>query len=88
MRERLRRRVREAFRGALNQAGYDRDGRRLDSFKTKDRSSKDIKGTLEIYCRTRAGLDLDFAEIVREAANVVHKVHESWNSSSGTRADG
>ncbi len=57
MRERLRRRVREAFREALKQEGYDSEGKVLPTGATNRTSLRDLKGTLELHCRGRAGLD-------------------------------
>ncbi len=63
MRERLRRRLREAFREALKQLGYDWHGRVLQTGQATGTPLKDLKGTLEIHCRGRAGLDCKFLSL-------------------------
>lgn len=85
MRERLRRRVREAFRESLKLAGYDwKNGKLLqrDEATVKQTPSQDLRGTLEIHCRGRAPLDCEFAEIVDYANIVVHEVvtSSSWSN--------
>ncbi len=83
MRERLRRRLREAFREALKQLGYDWHGRVLQSEHAVGReTSKDLKGTLEIHCRGRAGLDCAFPDLVDYAKSAVSDVVRSWKNQS------
>ena len=79
MRERLRRRVREAFREALKQEGYDSKGKVLRSETTTGKPFRDLKGTLEIHCRTRAGLDCEFVEMTKYAKSAVSAVVQSFN---------
>lgn len=77
MRERLRRRVRGAFRQALQIAGYDwKDGKLWvgDKPTEKQTPSQDLRGTLEIHCRGRAALDCEFTEILEHANTVVQEV--------------
>jgi RNase P protein component len=88
MRERLRRRIRGAFGEALEQLGYDSHGRVLPSGPAKEKLLQDIRGTLEIHCRTRVGLDVDFAEIVRNAHSVINAIVESKTPSYGKLAPG
>jgi hypothetical protein len=72
LRERIRRRVREAFREALKQTGYDWNGKVLMSAERRsDAPKKNLKGTMEIHCRTRAALDCKFDEIVKQAQQAV-----------------
>jgi RNase P protein component len=82
MRERLRRRVREAFREALKEMGYDRNGRVLRPAPAAGKTAKDLRGTLEIHCRSRAGLDCEFGEIVQFARSALDAVVKSFNQSS------
>jgi hypothetical protein len=82
MRERLRRRVREAFREALKGMGYDRNGRVLQPAPPAGKTAKDLRGTLEIHCRSRAGLDCEFGEIVQFARSALDAVVKSFNQSS------
>ncbi len=83
MRERLRRRLREAFREALKQLGYDWHGRVLQSaHATGKETLKDLKGTLEIHCRGRAGLDCAFLDLVDHAKSAVCDVARSCNQST------
>jgi hypothetical protein len=82
MRERLRRRVREAFREAFKEAGYDRDGRVLQRGQPNQKPLRHLRGTLEIHCRGRAGLDCEFGEIVGSARSVVDTVVKSFSQSN------
>ena len=84
MRERLRRRSREAFREALKQLGYDWHGRVLQPGQAMRKMSKNLKGTLEIHCRGRAGLDCEFPELIDYAKSAVSAVEKSCNQSTGT----
>ncbi len=82
-RERLRRRLREAFREALKQLGHDRHGRVLQSGQAMGKETlKDLKGTLEIHCRGRAGLDCKFTDLVDYAKSTVREVGRSYNQST------
>ena len=83
MRERLRRRVREGFREGLKQLGYDSKGRVLQPCQGTEKPSRDVRGTLEIHCRTREGLDCTFSKLVNEAKAVLRAVAQSFNQSSG-----
>lgn len=77
MRERLRRRVREAFREALKQEGYDSKGKVLRPDMATTGPSRDLKGTLELTCQGRAGLDCEFGEMVEYAKHAVSAVVQS-----------
>jgi hypothetical protein len=75
MRERLRRRVHEAFRKALKEMWYDKNGRVLQPAPAAaGKAAKDLKGTLEIHRRTHAGLDCEFGEIVQFARSALDAV--------------
>jgi hypothetical protein len=87
MRERLRRRVREAFREALKQEGYDSEGNVLQSETATGTPLRPLRGTLEIHCRGRAGLDSEFAEMTKYARGCVSTVvqschHSNWKKGS------
>jgi hypothetical protein len=84
MRERLRRRVREAFLEALRQMGYDSSGKFSLPGLAQHKPVQDLRGTLEIHCRGRAGLDCDFSEIVKLAKKAVSVVDESLTESNTT----
>ena len=43
----------------------------------------DLKGTLEIHCRGRAGLDCEFLELVDYAKSAVSAVDNSCNQRAG-----
>lgn len=89
MRERLRRRLREAFREALKQLGWDWHGRVLQPEQaTGETALKDLKGTLEIHCRGRAGLDCGFLELVDYAKSAVSAVGKSCQSTGIARTGG
>lgn len=83
MRERLRRRVREAFHDALKQMGYESNGRVWQPGRATDTPLQDLRGTLEIHCRGRAGLDCEFVEIVNLAKSALSTVDRSLNQSKG-----
>ncbi|ERF68199.1 hypothetical protein EPUS_05280 [Endocarpon pusillum Z07020] len=83
MRERLRRRLREAFRDALKQLGYDWHGRVLQPGQATGQPLNDLKGTWEIHCRGRAGLDCEFLELVNYAKSAVSAVDKSCKQHAG-----
>lgn len=83
MRERLRRRLREAFRHALKQLGYDWHGRVLQPGQATGKPLNDLKGTLEIHCRGRAGLDCEFLQLVDHAKTAVSAVANSCKQHNG-----
>lgn len=85
MRERLRRRVREGFTEAFRQMGYDRNGVILQPGLVQRKPVQDLRGTLEIHCRGRAGLDCDFMEIVDLAKEAISVVDRSLTKSSSTQ---
>lgn len=82
MRERIRRRVREAFREALKLMGYDSNGRVLQGYQGVPKPPRDLRGTLEILCRSRAALDCEFAVIIEQAKMVVCTIIESYSKSN------
>lgn len=82
MRERLRRRVREGFREGLKETGYDSNGRVLPSVPAQAKPLQDLRGTLEIHCRGRAGLDCEFTEIVTVAKSALSVVVKSFQQHS------
>ena len=85
MRERLRRRVREAFREALKQEGYDSEGKVLQSETTTRTPLRDLRGTLELHCRGRAGLDCEFTEMTKYARGCVSAVVQSLHHGNGKK---
>jgi hypothetical protein len=85
MRERLRRRVREGFTEAFRQMGYDRNGNLLQPALDQRKPVQDLRGTLEIHCRGRSGLDCEFVEIVNLAKEAISAVDRSLTKSNATQ---
>ncbi len=62
--------------------GYDSNGNVLEGNQAAEKSSKVLKGTLEIHCRGGAGLDCQFADIVNHCKSTVDAVRSlDWNRS-------
>jgi hypothetical protein len=88
MREHLRRRVREGFATAFRELGYDRNGRILQTDLVQRKPVQDLRGTLEIHCRGRSGLDCDFVEIINLAKEAITMVDRSLTKSNSTQQKG
>ena len=75
LRERLRRRYKEAFREALKTKGFDKDGKVLDhSFEGSN--ARSLYGTLEVHIHGGLGFHLKMPVLVRQATLVVEMIQQ------------
>ena len=76
VRERVRRRWREAFSAALKQRGYDRHGRLLVAGVGAS-TEKPLQGTMELLVMEGYGLNHDFRKLLAHADEVVVAIRKA-----------
>jgi hypothetical protein len=83
-REHLRRRYKEAFREALRNRGFDRDGKLLDEM-PRSLNAQPLFGTFEVHVHAGLGFHLKFPVLVLQAGLAVDAVRRECQKNAGRK---